>query len=128
MTKEALQKRIKGKFGTISKFARLSGEDRYELQKLFSRQLDDASEVARVSKLVVNTEVRVEANDLTAKHIKAFRAALDKAGGVRKFIADNSKNGKPVFVESTIHNILSGYRKHITPKIMVMFSALGVKI
>ncbi len=109
MTKEILHQDIINKFGTLSKFARLSGYPRYDLQKLFARKEVYDEELRVISALCSRTKDKAEDSEITPENIKHLSKALKKAGGVIKFCRDN-----PQFNEQSVFQILSGKRKRKT--------------
>lgn len=112
MTKERLKRQIKVKFGSISKFARLSGVDRYDLQKLFARKDEDRDVVDEIWGIYQTTANKSESTELNQAIILRLSKALEKAGGVYRFAKDN-----PEFAEKSVYQILSGKRKRITPNV-----------
>jgi hypothetical protein len=112
MTKERLKRQIKVKFGSQSKFARLAGIDRYDLQKLFARKDEDHDVVQEIWGICQSTANTGESTDLNQAVILRLSKAIKKAGGVYRFAKDN-----PEFAEKSVYQILSGKRKRITPNV-----------
>lgn len=122
MTKEILRKQIVTKFGTLSRFSRLSGYDRYELQKIFARSQNDIDLLRQISQLCSRTKDKSSEDDITEGQILKLSKALKKAGGVIKFSREN-----PGFPEKSVYQILSGRRKRITAKVKELFDHFDLK-
>lgn len=112
MTKARLQKQIKDKFGSISKFARLARVDRYDLQKLFARKDEDADVVQEIWGICQATANKGESTDLNQAVILRLSKAIKKAGGAYRFSKEN-----PEFAHKSVCQILAGKRKRITPNV-----------
>ncbi len=117
MTKESIHKEIIKKFGSMSKFARLSGLDRYELQKVFARKVNDEETLCKIEGKIRRTANKSDKNEITVRQIDSLRKALKTAGGVIEFSKAN-----PQFPEKSVYQILSGRRKRMTKKVQELFS------
>lgn len=116
MELKELNKRIKDKFGTISSFCRVSGEDPYHIQKLFSserkktdRTKDNSQEMARLGLLVKDCTPTKDKTKISPELKAKIGDAITARGGVLKFIAEY-----PQFSKITIYQILDGHRKRRT--------------
>ncbi len=107
--KEALKRKIKSRFGTISNFSRLSGLNRYGLQKLFAKHNPTDKELGRVEKRISGFDPKKSTGVMTAAKFNALKKAVDEAGGVKKFCEDH-----PRFKEDTLFKILAKNRKMIS--------------
>jgi hypothetical protein len=116
MNKEQLQAKIKEKYGSMSKFAKLAKLDRYNLQKLFARKVVTPEDLAIISSLVEDTENKPTKGEITPAQIKALSKALKQAGGVIQFVKRNKR-----FSEVSLYQILDGRRKRITPMVKKLF-------
>lgn len=116
MIKEAVRKQINTKFGTLSKFAKLSGYNRYELQKIFARVSPDKNILSTISLLCKRTANKPAPGEITEAQLLKLSRALKKAGGVYKFSREY-----PAFAEKSLYQILSGKRKRITGKVQKLF-------
>ncbi len=112
MTKARLQKQIKAKFGSLSKFSRLSRIDRYELQMLFARKADDHDVVQEIWAICQSTANKEETTVLNQAVVLRLAKAVKKAGGAYRFSKDN-----PDFAHKSVCQILAGKRKRITPNV-----------
>lgn len=120
--KDSIHQRIVDKFGSLSKFSRLSGYDRYELQKVFARKFNDQATLREIARLVKATANKSDSNEITEVQISKLSKALKKAGGVIQFSRDN-----PQFPEKSVYQILSGMRKRRTAKVMELFDHFELK-
>lgn len=127
MTVKELTLNIKRKFGTISKFCRLSGVDRYETQKLFAASNKKMNEerqdlLQQLSKICSFTDKDGNTNkDLTPNLRKLIKAAIDEQGGVDTFVATN-----PEFSRTSIFQIIKGRRKFRTAKVNHLIDTLKI--
>jgi len=122
-----VKQKIKRKFGTLSKFARLVAMDRYELQKLFAATEKNMNEerqkrMVDLFELAERTKASATANELTPKLRKAIKTAIDlEYGGVEQFCKTN-----PEFNKFSVWQIVNGYRKNITPAIKKLINTLKI--
>lgn len=117
MKAQTVKAAIKKKFGTMTKFAKLSKTDRYELQKLFAREHPDVSELQRIMKLVRKTKVKPLDNEIPSDLLAKLRAELQDYGGVIKFTTDHDS-----FSKDSLFQILSGRRTRMTDKTKEIFN------
>jgi len=126
---DQLTKKIKGKFGTISRFCRFAGIDRYELQILFTliRKRKNPSEeqrerLAELNRLVIDTREKQNDKDITfeIRH-KAKKAIDNDYGGVQNFVFHH-----PEINEVNVYHLLQGRRKLRTKKINHILNILGI--
>lgn len=104
MTRDALKKKIKKKFGSYSNFARSAGLDRYELQRDFLEAKNPKPEVvARIGEIFDNTHVQMRYHVFTYKKRKLLRAAINASGGVSAFCAESGFN--PVTVWQVLRDV-----------------------
>lgn len=120
--KTTLKKKIKEKFGMMSRFARLANEDRYGLQKLFAKKSITKAEFDRVNILVKRTEVRTSGREIDPKKFAQLKKALDEAGGVAEFCRKNSQ-----FSVDTMKHIYQGRRKVKGPVIDSLFAHFEIE-
>jgi hypothetical protein len=116
----------KNGFPTMTAFCRVSGEDRYELQKLLSMarhsltpersaELDRLAELAKKHKGQLDPDVYVT-DELRGK----MKEAIDQRGGVISFSSEND------FSRDSIFQILSGRRKKRTKKVNELLTILNL--
>lgn len=123
MTQRQLKKKIQKKFGTMSKFATLSGYDRTKLQILINQAKPSKKEMEAVSALVDETKVKGAPGDITSELKQAIKDALMEYGGVVKFIGDHDQ-----FNRISVYQILDGRRTRISKKVKELCKILNVKI
>jgi hypothetical protein len=122
MTKKDLKKKILKKFGTISHFSRLSGRDRYELQKFFARHLDK-EEIAEMSAVADSTRFEESDDTVSDEKITQLREAVKASGSIAGFCSDN-----PDFPIATVKEIIYGYRKKKSPQVRKLFAHFNINI
>ncbi len=127
MTIDSVKKKIKKKFGTYSNFCRVSGMDRYELQRDFlkKKHVDDTL-FRRVKELAstLTATVPPHRDKLLLKKIKLLKKALMDAGGVHAFCEQN-----PEFNTNTVFKILAIDSRYIGRRATVMnqlFKKFGI--
>lgn len=122
MKTATIKKQIKKKFGTISKFAELTGIDRYELQKKFAREdLDDAD--ARIlSGLAISVKIVPTDGEIHPEKLERLKTALNAFGGVLKFTEENQG-----FSRDSVNQILAGRRKRISPVVQQLFDFFKIE-
>ncbi|NCX55961.1 MAG: hypothetical protein EBW87_02030 [Burkholderiaceae bacterium] len=111
-----LKNRIQKKFRTISNFARISGIERYELQKLFAVKNPDLDMLIRVEKAYKMCKSVDTGNVISSDKLQALKACIDEAGGVYKFTTDF-----PNFTRRDVYDIYNGKRKRLTPFMQSLF-------
>ena len=121
LTSDNVKKEIKQKFGTITKFAVITGQDRYELQKLFARKSPDKEDLQRIMNLVQNRVVKPTEKEISQALRNKLKKALKDYGGVSKFVRDN-----PSYSKTSILQIQSGHRKHMTDTVKTLFLHLNI--
>lgn len=86
MTTEQIKTKIREKHKTLSAFARMAGIDRYELQKMFAREMSKQEQ-----KQILDALEIVPAEDLSipADKLELLRSKIQEAGGIPKFASDN---------------------------------------
>lgn len=119
---DRLKERIKTKFGSMSKFARLARQNRYELQKVFSRKTMTPAEVRRLEKLINRTRVKKADGEITEAQLKLFIEAIEAAGGAHKFTKDN-----PQFPRASVFEVLGGKRKLISNGVRKLFDHFKIE-
>lgn len=118
MTTEQVKNKIKTKFGSISRFARIANLDRYELQKLFGRTNPNIKDLQKVLKLAQGSQMKTSGKEISPEQVAALKQALEEYGGVIKFSRDHPEFGHKV----SIFQILSGHRKRTTDKVRELFT------
>jgi hypothetical protein len=121
MKTKKLKGAIKKKFTTYSRFCKLADIDRYDFQKsLLSKDTVTLALHTQIESLMINTE---DSTLISEKKLVKMRAAIDKAGGVKKFC----ENGK--FAENTVFQILSGKGDYtrVTPTTTALIKELKIK-
>lgn len=88
MTKSAVKKAILKKFGSLSRFARMTKRDRYKLQKLFQLKEPPEAKLAELM-LAVESEIhRKDPNEIKPGDLAKLKQALKDYGGIAKFCRD----------------------------------------
>lgn len=128
MELKELTKRIKKKFGTISSFCRCSGEDAYELQKLFTSERnktpnsrDNSAKMEQLSLLVKNTMPSGDSSRISSETRAKVEEAITKEGGVKSFVEKH-----PKYSSVTIFQIIDGRRIRKTKLVQELIKHLGV--
>lgn len=122
MKPEKVKQFIKKKFGTMSRFCRLAGYDRYELQKVLSLK-NSGMELAKIYDKAVKTKDTFGGNEITDELRNGLTEAINKKfGSVLAFC-----EAYPQFKAATIYQILDGKRKNITGIVQRMMEILNVK-
>lgn len=128
MTAQQLKKKIKSKFGTISRFCRIAGLDRYEIQKFFAataKKMTPEREayIRKLNEMVLLTSNKGNSNyEITATLRKKIKKAIEDKGGVINFCSDNQE-----FSQFSIWQIMSGKRKRRTKKVNQLINKLNIK-
>lgn len=120
--KEKVYKRIKKKFGSLSKFARLASHDRYELQKIFARKQPDREILKSLTRIAKETNVVSTAVEISNAHRLQLKEKMEEHGGPLPFCREY-----PLFSFDLIFQVMSGKRKRLTPKVKQLFSFLGIE-
>jgi hypothetical protein len=109
MKRDTLKKKIKEKFGTHSNFARITGLDRYELQRDFLEKEGAVNPqlMLRLEELYHSAEPAPSRPVFTPEQITEIREAINEVGGVAVFSEANE------YSKDTIFQILSGRMKTI---------------
>lgn len=123
MKQENIKKSIKKKFGTLSKFCKLSGYDRMKLQILLAVRHPELMELSHVSDLCRKTKLKALEGDITPKIVNALKSKLEVFGGVRLFCSKY-----PEFAEPSVYQILDGNRVRLSKKVKKLCKVLEVKI
>lgn len=123
MKREDIKANIKKKFGTLSKFSRITGYNRYDLQILFAVKNPLPMELAKVNDLCRKTKAVSSDGELTPRLIKSIKSKLDDMGGLRQFCIDN-----PRFPEVSVYQIVDGNRRRISKQVKELCKVLNVKL
>lgn len=123
MTRDQLRKRIKAKFGTFTRFCKLSDLDYYE----FKRKFLDAPKVDRADLAVIEARLNDTngPDEFTTELRDALQARLNEYGGVLMFCMANHQ-----FTASTVFQILAQEKesyKRITPTIKRLLDHFNIK-
>lgn len=121
MNAHALKERIKKKFNTISNFSRVTGADRYLLQKYFSSPEKYRAELRLMEKSLKNFP-KPGKNTVPFDKIQKLTDAIMAEGGAYQFCKKN-----PPFRPQTIFQILQGKRKRVTPMMAALFERFNIK-
>jgi len=119
--KRDVKKFIKDKFGGLAKFCRISGYDRYEMQKLFQMQEPHMRKLRELMAIARRTKPGHDPKELSSEDLAKMKEAIDKAGGVSKFVELN-----PQFKRRTVFKILAGGIKRISPVMQDILYTLKV--
>lgn len=123
---KALKKEIDRKYGGLSRFGRLSGLNRYEVQKILVRKYPTLADLQMIKKAILNTPANGHDPEAVTKELVArLNEAIKRHGGVQSFCR--------LFPEyqphdGTIYSTLRGERKIITPFFRSLCETLKVKI
>lgn len=118
MIRDSTKKKIKQKFGTITKFCKAAKLDRYTFQKdyLSAKKIDSATE-AKLNKLIAST--KPEPTELTDKMRKKIKLEIERLGGLDKFCADHG------FKKITVYQIVNGdYYKGVSKQVLRLLETL----
>lgn len=115
--KTAIQK----KFGSISRFAKLSGMDRYKLQILFSVKHPDEKKLREVMQVCRQTENLSLPGEMSDQLIELISSRIAQKGGPYKFCKDN-----PEFSCRWIRKIVNGQAKRSSKVIDALMDKLGL--
>jgi len=127
MNANQIKARIKRKFGSLSQFARLSGMDRYELQKQFARRSGNAGFLAQVNAKAGATSAQGKGGAIGPEKLARLKQALNAFGGVDKFCLENeAQHGN--YSRASIFQLLAGRRKRITPIIRELFAFFDIEL
>lgn len=122
MTKEKLKKAIKAKFGTITRFSKISGVPWERLNRMFTPKSNPRhQELSEIAFILDITENKRLSDEIPAKKLVALKRKIKRLGGVREFSRNN-----PEFPERSLVAILYGERKKLTPKVKELFNHFGV--
>jgi hypothetical protein len=121
MTKQQVHARIRKKFGTLTRFARLTRFDRYELQKIFARQAGDQDLLKKLNVLVETTEAQASAVDISDEQRNKLKEIFAEKS-VAEFCREN-----PKFKEDLIFQVMWGRRKRINQRVWELFTHLNIK-
>lgn len=118
---EKLKKFIKEKFRTLSRFAEVSGLDRYEIQKAFTPFYFQNPKYVRFRKEIYEkaskTGLTVKQTELSAEQLKALRKAIDDKGGCYKFSQE---------VGFRVYDIYNGTRVRISGQVEQLINYFGL--
>lgn len=126
MTQEQVKEKIKKKFGTVTNFAKVSGFDRYELQKMFmpfyakTQRYKDL--LVKVNEKIKALEANPEASEISAEKLDLLKMYVEESGGVGKFCAEN-----PDFSKDSVFQILSGKRKRMSAGVKKLFDHFQIE-
>ncbi len=123
MKQERVKQSIKKKFGTLSKFCRITGYDRMKLQILFAVKHPEPMELARVSELALRTKVKVSNTEISPKILKALNQNIKEWADIVDFCVDH-----PQFKYVSVHQILSGKRKKLSKNVKALCEVLNVQL
>lgn len=123
-----LKSKIKKRFGSMTKFAKLVNMDRYELQKFFAaaekkmtpEREKRISELMKLAKDTKNIPINSEITEPLRKKIKA--AVDDQYGGVSEFCSKN-----PDFSVYSVWQIIGGRRKTISATVKKLIQTLKIE-
>lgn len=122
MIKESTKKKIKSKFGTITKFCNAANIDRYVFQKNYlSKKYISPQDEIELLELIKSTDF-VNRDELTYELKVKIKRGIERRGGVIKFCLEHG------IVENTVYQILgAGHYKKITPKVKQIMDILKIK-
>lgn len=128
MKTTTVKKEIKKRFGSMTKFAILIGVDRYELQKFFAAAEKNMTperqaRLKQLDALAKSTKDKPIATDLTPEICDVIKREIENKyqGGIPEFCERHD------FANTSVHQIIKGYRKTITPGIKKMLSILEIE-
>lgn len=122
MSKAAVKNKIKRKFGSLTRFAKLAGVDRYDLQKDFARKTLTPKRAKELEKLVARTSDKRLANEFTPERLEALRAKIEAAGGAQKFCDEYRR-----FSYVSLIQILAGKRKLVSATVRELFDHFKIE-
>lgn len=124
MTIKALKVKIKKKFGTYSRFARIAALDRTEFQKDFLRGVNvDQKYIDKIRSLSEKHSIEDDGNLIASDKVAKLRKAITKAGGVIDFCEKNKQ-----FSQATVKHVLSGRRKNVTDIVASLFKHFNITL
>lgn len=128
MTRDAVLKKIKNKFGSYAVFVRMAGLDDYEFRKDFARPDAKVSD-ARIEEMnQFCKDIPFVWNNKLTKHIVvALRKSMADYGGVRKFVKDQIAIDPGCgYSEDPIFKILAAKKSTITPTTKKLMAHFGI--
>lgn len=97
---DKIKKKIRNKHRTLSAFARVAGIDRYELQKMFTRELRPNEEKQILTALET---LSPEDLNIPTEKLELLKSKIEEAGGIYKFCKDN-----PEFEKRHVYQVCNG--------------------
>lgn len=121
MTKKQLKREIKKKFGSITKFSKLSKIDRYVLQLFFATPKPDSGLTESFYEAVKNTENTFLCTEISDQQREQMRIKImEQYGSVYAFCKENKQ-----FSRKSVYTVLNKY-KRVTPMVKEIFTTLGI--
>ncbi len=122
-----VQKSIKVKFGSLTKFAALVKMERYDLQKFFAAAAkkmtpEREKQLDAIKALVKSTKVAKLDNEITNDLRAQITQAIEDFGGASYFCQEN-----PQFNYTSLNHIMQGRRKRISASVKNLLSTLNIK-
>jgi hypothetical protein len=127
MTTTILKTTIKEKFGSMTKFAKLIGMDRYELQKFFAaaekKMTPEREEkLKKLADQAEKTSNKATEEDMTDALRDRIREEINNRGGATAFCEAN-----PEFNIFSVRQAYNGNRLKITPAVRKLMKKLKIK-
>lgn len=125
-TAKKVKDKIRGKFGTVTNFLRISGMDKAEFQKACMTFYADKPEYQKILAdavaLVDTLDVTPGEKDFTPFMQFALKTSIDGFGGVEHFCKTY-----PQFSPVSLYQILSGRRKKVSPIVRDLLEHFDIK-
>ena len=112
MTPKQAKLKIEKIFGTVSAFARITGSDRYELQKMLKRQELTETDRAALRLLFELHKRSIDPSRITKEKLSLIRKRLNEFGGVYLFCKEN-----PEFQMGQVYAVYNGQVKTLQSKV-----------
>lgn len=124
--KQVLDKIVRKRFGSMTRFAKQANLEYYDLQKLFAASKkkmtpEREKEYAKLIALAKATKNDVTSNDLTQEIRDDIKGNMEVMGGVQKFCEDH-----PGFNQFSVWQIINGRRKTVNGTVKNLLNILNI--
>lgn len=120
-----LKKTIREKFGTVTKFCKLTNRDVYDFNRLMrlKESEETRAEIRKVYAQIEATENKPAGNVITDEMRCKIRGAIySKYANVKDFCEKNTD-----YINTWVSNVLQGHIGKVTPKVKKLLKDLGIE-